>query len=79
MRERLLRLTGPGECVAYGDSSSDLPLFEWLPGTVAVNGSEALRRVAAARYEGSDLREAYAMGRGLLEHAQSAPMPGGGR
>lgn len=56
----------PADCVAYGDSSSDIPLFESLPHTVAVNGSPGLRAVAAAAYEGSDLRDPYAIGRSLL-------------
>lgn len=56
----------PADCVAYGDSSSDIPLFELLPHTVAVNGSPILREVAAAVYDGSDLRDAYGIGRSLL-------------
>ncbi len=63
---------GEADCVAYGDSSSDIPLFEMLEKTVAVNGSESLRAVAAVAYEGSDLREAYAAGRRLLE-GEAAP------
>ncbi|MHB1809152.1 MAG: HAD family hydrolase [Solirubrobacteraceae bacterium] len=55
------------DCVAYGDSASDVPLFEMLSHTVAVNGSERLRELAAASYDGGDLREAYALGRELLE------------
>jgi phosphoserine phosphatase len=54
------------DCVAYGDSSSDVPLFRLLPNTVAVNGTESVREVAAVAYEGTDLREAYAAGRSLL-------------
>lgn len=57
------------DVVAYGDSASDLPLFELLPNTVAVNGTEAIRAVAAATYEGADLRGAYAEGRRLLSRA----------
>jgi phosphoserine phosphatase len=57
---------GPGDCVAYGDSASDIPLFERLSQTVAVNGTPALKKVAAVSYEGADLREAYAAGRALL-------------
>lgn len=62
----------PADCVAYGDSSSDVPLFEALPHTVAVNGSPSLRDVAAAVYDGTDLREAYAIGRSLLDVAAQA-------
>ena len=55
------------ECVAYGDSSSDIPLFKLLTRTVAVNGVPALRKIAAASYEGNDLWGAYALGRLLLD------------
>ncbi|MFN8160975.1 MAG: HAD-IB family phosphatase [Solirubrobacterales bacterium] len=57
---------GPGETVAYGDSSSDIPLFETLVHTVAVNATASLRDVAAVEYEGLDLRDAYAAGRRLI-------------
>lgn len=60
------------DCVAYGDSSSDIPLFQRLRHTVAVNGSESIRAVAAAHYQGRDLREAYAAGRKLLSRSQAA-------
>ncbi|MGH2869721.1 MAG: HAD family hydrolase [Solirubrobacteraceae bacterium] len=60
------------QCVAYGDSSSDIPLFRALRNTVAVNGSDRLREVAAIAYDGSDLRGAYAAGRGLLAGAEPA-------
>ena len=53
-------------CVAYGDSSSDLDLFAWLPHAVAVNPSPAVAELASASYVGTDLREAYSIGRGLL-------------
>ena len=54
------------DCVAYGDSASDIPLFERLRHTVAINGSAAVREVAVATYDGWDLREAYAAGRALI-------------
>lgn len=57
------------ECVAYGDSSSDVDLFIQLPHTVAVNASPALAELAAASYTGSDIAEAYAIGRRLLDTA----------
>lgn len=57
------------ECVAYGDSSSDVPLFEMLPNTVAVNGTGSIVSVARAHYEGDDLREAYALGRAMIDGA----------
>lgn len=58
------------DCVAYGDSSSDVPLFERLTHTVAVNGTASVREAAAVAYDGIDLREAYAAGRGLLARAE---------
>ncbi len=58
---------GSEDTVAYGDSASDLPLFEMLDNTVSVNGSASLAAHAALAYEGNDLREAYALGRRLLE------------
>ena len=57
------------DCVAYGDSASDIPLFRDLKNTVAVNGTDSLREVAAASYEGDDLRGAYEAGRRLLERS----------
>lgn len=68
---------GSDDCVAYGDSSSDVPLFKRLPNTVSVNGTESLREIAARHYEGRDLRGAYAQGRGLLD--ASAPVAADGR
>ena len=67
--ERLMERYAVGEedCVAYGDSSSDEPLFARLPNTVSVNGSDSLRAAAARSYEGSDLRGAYRLGRELLD------------
>ena len=56
----------PEECVAYGDSGSDVGLFRWLPHTVAVNAAPAITELAAAHYTGTDLAEAYALGRALL-------------
>ncbi|GAA0603155.1 hypothetical protein GCM10009547_00870 [Sporichthya brevicatena] len=55
------------DCVGYGDSSSDVPLFQRLRHSVAVNANEKLRALAAAEYDGSDLREVYAIGRSLLD------------
>jgi phosphoserine phosphatase len=57
------------DCIAYGDSTSDVPLFGRLRHTVAVNPNQILRDRAAVVYEGHDLREAYALGRGLVEPA----------
>jgi phosphoserine phosphatase len=58
--------------VAYGDSSSDIPLFRLLPRTVAVNGVPSLREIAAAAYEGNDLWGAYILGRLLLDQSTKA-------
>jgi phosphoserine phosphatase len=55
------------DCVAYGDSSSDIPLFKLLTHTVAVNGVPSLKKIAAAAYDGNDLWGAYALGRLLLD------------
>lgn len=65
------RLT-PEECVAYGDSSSDLDLFAWLPHTVAVNASTTIAQLATASYVGTDISEAYALGRRLLAVSDAA-------
>jgi phosphoserine phosphatase len=64
--ERLAHGLQPSDCVAYGDSMSDLPLFGLLENTVAVNADETLERAAAIAYRGENLREAYALARDLL-------------
>ena len=51
------------DCIAYGDSSSDIPLFKMLPNTVAINGTASLRKLAGACYDGDDIWEAYLIGR----------------
>jgi phosphoserine phosphatase len=61
-----LELT-PTDCVAYGDSTSDLMLFRHLPLTVAVNAAPAIRELATRAYDGTDLRCAYEIGRTLLD------------
>lgn len=48
----------PDDVIAFGDSTSDLPLFRTLWHTVAVNASPALTGIAAHHYLGDDLREA---------------------
>jgi phosphoserine phosphatase len=70
--ERAARDLPLGACVAYGDSTSDEPLFAHLERTVAVNASPALESVARVAYRGHDLREAYALGRSLLDGAGSS-------
>jgi phosphoserine phosphatase len=53
------------DCIAYGDSSSDIPLFKELPNTVAIDGSAALRQLSSACYDGEDVWEAYLIGRAV--------------
>ncbi len=50
---------GRGDCVAYGDSLSDLELFGAVPVSVAVNADERLVSLATHSYVGRDLRKAY--------------------
>ena len=44
---------------AFGDSLSDLPLFERLKSTVAINASSELKEISRYNYTGNDLREAF--------------------
>jgi len=57
---------GAQNCVAYGDSSSDMELFAAFSRTVGVNPSTQLKALAAVHYHGTDMREAYALGRDLI-------------
>ncbi|BBF99744.1 MULTISPECIES: HAD family hydrolase [Pseudonocardia] len=57
----------PRDCVAYGDSYTDVPLFRAVPLSVAVNADDEIKGLARLSYDGDDLREAYAAGRGLLQ------------
>ncbi|MEU6121096.1 HAD-IB family phosphatase [Streptomyces sp. NPDC047123] len=50
---------GRSDCVAYGDSLSDLELFGAVPVSVAVNADERLVRLATHSFVGRDLRKAY--------------------
>ncbi|BBX62231.1 hypothetical protein MSAS_14050 [Mycobacterium saskatchewanense] len=59
------------DCIAYGDSRSDVALFSWLPNTVGVNAREPLTDLAARSYVGNDLREAYGLGRSLVDLNQA--------
>lgn len=56
------------DCVAYGDSGSDIPLFRELTDTVAVNAGAAVRELARHRYDGDDLRGAYRLVAGDTPH-----------
>lgn len=49
------------DCVAYGDSLSDIALFGAVPVSVAVNGDAHVSDLATHAYAGGDLREAYAL------------------
>jgi phosphoserine phosphatase len=64
-----------GNCLAYGDSSSDIDLFRWLPNTVGVNAKGPLADLAVKAYEGNDLRKAYALGRSLVDENEKAGTP----
>ncbi|MGW5867391.1 HAD family hydrolase [Streptomyces sp. NPDC055239] len=52
------------DCVAYGDSLSDLDLFGAVPVSVAVNADQRLVGLATHSYVGRDLRKAYELVRG---------------
>ncbi|WPO72685.1 HAD-IB family phosphatase [Streptomyces sp. KN37] len=54
------------DCVAYGDSLSDLELFGVVPVSVAVNADPRLASLATHSYVGRDLRKAYE----LVRHAR---------
>lgn len=60
------RNLGSADCVVYGDSSSDVELFRVYPNSVGVNPTPALASLAATTYVGTDIREAYALGRQLI-------------
>ncbi|WP_173092702.1 HAD family hydrolase [Actinomadura verrucosospora] len=55
-----------GQCLAYGDSMSDAPLFRHLTNTIAVNADHHLAGIAALDYRGTDLTAAYTLARTLL-------------
>lgn len=61
-----VRSLGAHDCVIYGDSSSDMGLFTSFSRTVGVNPTPSLKALAATHYVGTDIREAYAMGRQLI-------------
>ncbi|PHM72693.1 HAD family hydrolase [Xenorhabdus kozodoii] len=53
-------------CIAYGDSSSDIPLFQVLPHTVSMNGDEYINPWSRLKYVGNDLRNAYSLARNIF-------------
>jgi phosphoserine phosphatase len=63
------------DCVAYGDSTSDVALFDHLTHTVGVNSREVLRPRASVTYDGDDLREAYRLGRALVAAHDASRVP----
>ena len=65
------RNLGEQDCVAYGDSGSDLELFKSFSRTVGINPTPALGALAATHYWGTSIREAYAMGRRFIDGAVS--------
>lgn len=62
----------PLDCVAYGDSTSDIELFQALEHTVAVNSAPFIRTLAAEAYDGTDMWQAYLVGRALLDSRRVA-------
>ncbi|WP_328318469.1 HAD family hydrolase [Streptomyces sp. NBC_00388] len=52
---------GRADCVAYGDSMSDVDLFGAVSRSVAVNADGHLAGLATHSYAGGDLREAYGL------------------
>jgi len=72
------RNLSPKMCVVYGDSSSDLELFRTYSNSVAVNASPALESLSAMKYVGTDIREAYALGRQLLARTARKQFTQGG-
>ncbi|MFF1686216.1 MULTISPECIES: HAD family hydrolase [unclassified Streptomyces] len=47
------------DCIAYGDSFSDVELFGAVPVSVAINADQHVAGLATHSYAGRDLREAY--------------------
>ena len=54
------------QCVAYGDSSSDLTLFQTLPNSVAVNAKTEIQTLSKITYSGSSIWDAYNAARTLI-------------
>ncbi|MCX3058523.1 HAD family hydrolase [Streptomyces beihaiensis] len=50
---------GRSDCIAYGDSLSDVDLFRAVRVSVAVNADRHVSGIATHAYTGGDLREAY--------------------
>lgn len=52
---------GFNDVLAYGDSWSDIPLFQQAARSVAINAEDAVRELATVEYQGYDLLSAYDM------------------
>lgn len=63
-------------CIAYGDSASDIPLFQALACTVSVNGDAHIAPWSRLFYEGEDLREAYRLARAHFIVDDRSPLSG---
>lgn len=50
---------GKPAIIAYGDSLSDVPMFEQANVSISVNGDAHLEQLATYHYKGDDLWEAY--------------------
>ncbi|GAB3211107.1 hypothetical protein SAMN02745673_02500 [Marinactinospora thermotolerans DSM 45154] len=59
--------------MACGGSLSDGPLFGHLARTVAVNADHHLADIARVDHRGTDLWDAYLLGRGLLDGSGEGP------
>lgn len=51
------------ECIAYGDSGSDIPLFKYIQNNISINGTQSLISLARETYIGNNLFEAYQLSR----------------
>lgn len=72
-RQLLAELEIPVDnCVVYGDSLSDLALFQTLTRTVGVNAKPQIKTLARATYDGPDLWAAYLVGRELIKESRPA-------
>lgn len=51
------------KCIAYGDSGSDIPLFQYIQNNIAINGTDSLTHLAKVKYTGNNLFDAYQLSR----------------
>ena len=68
--------TDVSRVVAYGDSQSDVPLFEQAGASVAVNADHHVSGLASVGYDGDDLYEAYRLGVDALAAASTGDRHG---